>query len=442
MPGLLTDLLAANTIQGLDGDDERFAKMERAAGTVAAKLRDQAPLLIRAVLAGLDPDIPPGDPAIAIAEEALRAEWPTMDSVFPDKPIGWLRFILLGACEQVAKGQHGAILWLTAADTLPWMRLGREEAAVRRALTAFAEEAERVALDQEKVPAAQQPKNVAVAVPTAPTAVAPKKADRAALLQRVAGAAGPNYKGQPPTTPAPNPHWSNQASHWSWEFADRMRDLLADEFDALAADIAQKQSASNDQLHASQKGLAELLQTALTNQRRWVHEALKSASARKQVEQIRLDALWWAEAMYSTPLRRSYRELPPALAAAVMAIDLIDVVTVPTPASVGYLLAETVARLPDAGHGERRKFADVLESLRETRGQLPRDWRDAPATPPPEGRLSIRDLVVLALGDREWSATTALARAGLPADAEIALPDLAQAVFRQEQAVRLAGQSK
>jgi hypothetical protein len=221
-----------------------------------------------------------------------------------------------------------------------------------------------------------------------------------------------------------------------------MRDLLADEFDALAADIAQKQSAANGQLHTGQKTLAETLQTALTNQRRWVHEALKSASARQRVEQIRLDALWWAEAMYSTPLRRSYREIPPALAAAVMAIDLIDAVTSPTPASVGYLLAETVARLPGAGHGERHKLTDVLDSLRETRGKLPRAWRDAPATPPPEGRLSIRDLAVLALGDREWSATTALKRAGLPADAEIALPDLARAVFRQEQAVRLAGQSK
>lgn len=441
MPGLLTDLLSANTIQGLDGNDERFAKMERAAGNVAAKLRDRPPLLIRAVLAGLDPDIPPEDPAIVLAEEALLAEWKSMASVFPDKPIGWLRFILLGACEQVAKGRNAAIVWLTAADTLPWTRLGREEGAVRRALTAFAEEAERVALDQERVPTPQQPKDVSVAALTAPTAVAPKKVGREALLGRVAAAAGPNNR-QGQGLPNPNPHWSNSAQHWSFDFTDRMRDLLADEFDALATDVAQKQSAASEQLHASQKALAETFQSALTNQRRWVHEALKSSSARQRVEQLRLDALWWAEAMYSTPLRRSYRELPPALAAAVMAIDLIDVVTTPTPASVGYLLAETVARLPDAGHSGRCNVVDILDSLRETRSEVPADWRGAPSAPPSEGRLSIRDLVVLALGDREWSSTTALARAGLPADAEIALPDLARAVFRQEQAVRLAEPSK
>jgi hypothetical protein len=221
-----------------------------------------------------------------------------------------------------------------------------------------------------------------------------------------------------------------------------MRDLLAEEIDALAADVAKKQSAGNQQWHASQMALSKTLQTALTTQRCWVTEALKRTSARQRVEQLRLDALWWAEAMYSTRLRRSYRELPPALAAAVMAIDLIDAVTTPTPASVAYLLGETVAQLPEAGHGERHKLADILDSVREARGVLPKDWREHLGTPPTEGRLSIRDLVVLTLGDREWSAKAEVARAGLPADAVIALPDLARAVFRQEQAVRLAGQSK
>lgn len=138
MTDLLTELLNAGLIDKLDGNDDRFTKMEKAAEAIAQELRDKPPLLIRAILAGLDPDIPADDPALVQAEQALLNEWQTMRSVHTDRPVNLLRAILLAACNLVADaGDNAEILWLTAADTLPLLRLGKEEWVIREMLKAL-----------------------------------------------------------------------------------------------------------------------------------------------------------------------------------------------------------------------------------------------------------------------------------------------------------------
>ena len=441
MSELLTDLLAAGAIDKLDGDDTRFAKMERAAASVAATLGDHPPTLIRAILAGLDPDIAADDPSILQAELALVAEWKSMSSVHTDKPIGLLRAILLEACSQVARGKNAAILWMTAADTFPLLRLGKEEPSVRRMLMAVAEEAERAPLTSTELATFKKPKVLKVDVPESFPVARLRKVDREKLLKSVSAAAGPNYMNQK-AQPGANPHWPAQRNgaipQWSWVFSDHMRDLLANELDDLAAQVNNELSTSSQQIHIAQQELAKSVQAVLTNQRRWVNSEVQTAVANQRAEQVRLNSLWWAEAFYSPTLRCGYRDLPPNLASVAMAFDLLDVVSLPTPSSVGYLLAETVGRLPGVGFDQRPALLGVLQSLREDRGHLPKDWADRFSLPPTEGRISLRDLLVLAISDREWLAEDAIRSAGLDTDASLSLPLLARALFRQEQAVRLA----
>lgn len=435
-PSLLTELLTARTIQGLDGDDERFAKIERAAETVAARLRDEPPFLIRAVLAGLDPDISGEDPAILYAETALVAEWKSMASVFADKPIGWLRFILLSACERVATGNAAVILWLTAADTLPWVKLGKEEPILRRALTAFALESEKTALSEVKMPSAKTARAVEISAPSAPSEAPLGKVNRNTMLAAVAATACTKMPGQNLTNP--NPNTPNQGQPWAQNFATRMAPLLADLLDAQALQLTNRQLKTAQALHANQEALVETLGGALTTQRRWVQKALRSASTRKKVEETRLNALWWAEALYSPTLRCSYRELPSSIAAIIMAVDLLEAVTLPTSASVGYLLAETVNRLVGGGvYDGPRKLSATLSDLREQRGCLPDKWIEGLTPPPSNGRLSMRDVVWVGLNGG-GEASEAMRCAGIDDQAEMSLPALAHAVFRQEQAVRLA----
>lgn len=442
MTKLLTDLLEAGLIENLGGDDARLEKIAKASDTVAKELREQPPRLIRALLAGIDPDISPDDPAILQAKQALVANWKSMSSVYADTPIGLLRAILLEACSQVGgEGREAAILWLTAADTLPLQRLGKEERPIREMVRVWASRTEEMALvvsdhSEAQISSGLQSLKLSAAAVTGSA----RTVDRQSLKLRVAAAAGQNYRNQAAPEGA-NPHYPNSPQAWSWEFADRMSVLLADELDALARDMQQERSQIGQALQGPISELGTQIDERLRLQDRLLRQNLEITERRLKMERIRLDALWWSEALYSPSHRRSYREMKATLAAVAMAMDLLEFVPRPAPASVGFMLAETVNRLPTAGFDRQQKIADILIGLHELRDQLPNGCLSAIGAPPAEGRMSLRDLVAQSLAFDEWNIGSLLERAGLAADVAFSLPEFAHAFFRQEQAVRLAGGS-
>lgn len=427
MTATLTDLLSAGLIQDLAGDDERFAKFERATEKITKEFGSQPTLLIDGILAGLDPDVPATDPAMVFAEQALVSEWKTMRSVYPSAPIGILRAILLAAVFEARDGNGPAIVWLTAADMLPLLHPGNEGEVIRRMLTTMAVTTETLAL-------ASAPDTAKAAITTEVTlnpAPAPTVVDRARLLLQIAAMAGPNYRNDANgPLDEPNQYWTNSAGNWSWEFADRMHKLLADRLDGLAMGLGEQH-----------RILLDELSNTLTSQRTWIRNALEHHQTRSRAEELRLNVLWWSEAMYSTTLQRSYRDLPPPLAAVVMAVDLLDQVPKLAPASVAHLLAEVVHRLPGAAHDHRYELRRLLLELHAARDHLPDEWSKH-RQPRAKGRLSLRDLVFGAIaaptGTSEALIADSTQQAGLAADVALSLPSLARAVFRQDQAVRLA----
>ncbi|MBK9367649.1 MAG: hypothetical protein IPN01_15255 [Deltaproteobacteria bacterium] len=193
-----------------------------------------------------------------------------------------------------------------------------------------------------------------------------------------------------------------------------------------------------ESLTTSQKTLATSVTQALTAQQDWVQKAIASAKAQQDAERLRVSALWWSEALYSPRLRRSYRELPPAAAAVVMALDLINLTPRLPPASVGYLLAETVGRLPEAGFDRQRPLAEWLDALRGASGVDLSPIGAALCAPPAQGRVSVRDVLTATLRGSVVDATL-LKRLPGGADTPMSLPKLAHALFRQEKALILAG---
>lgn len=438
MTDLLTQLLNVGLIEKIDGNDDRFTKMESAAVAVAQELRDQPSLLIRAILAGLDPDIPDDDPALVQAENALINEWKSMRSVHTDRPVNLLRAILLAACNLAADaGDNAEILWLTAADTLPMVRLGKEELIVRNMLKKWSAIAEKESLTFSKISTDTHNKEIELNIPNSLKAsqLNPRKIDRNQLLNSVAAAVGPNYKNKP--TNNANPNWASrydENEQWHWEFSDRLSALLGKQFELVAStsDINNLLINYNKQIEAFISTVISTTKSALISQQ-------SSIQTTQQSEQPRLNALWWSEALYSSSLTCSYRELPRTIATVVMAIDLLDVVTKPTPASVGYLLAEAVNRLPEAGFDRKLTLQDLLIALAKDCSQLPKTWLETLIPPPETGRLSLRDLVVLVLANPSTDIATAIKRTGASGDFELSLPKFAHALFRQEQAVQLAG---
>lgn len=433
MTYLLSDLLGAGLIEKMDGSDERFAKLKKAAAALAEELQSQPYDLMYALLAALDPDIPVADPSILRAEAALKANWETMGGIYTDKPVNLFRSLLLEACNQCAEGKNAVVLWLMAADSLEFCRLGKEENVVRGFLQELGRKAEAVAINYApntvKLLGEEAGSDEKFLIECGRV----ENSDRKNLLMTVAAALGPDYRGS--ALKDSNPNWQSQGTHygggpvqdWNYQCADKLSVLLADEIDNFA-----------EQMQQGQEDFAERMQSFLQTQRQAIQAVITDHERHRHTEQVRLDALWWSEALYSPTLSQSYRELKPEVAALVMAQDLLQVVSMPTPASVSHLLAETVQRLPNAGYEIKKPIREWLEQLRQCNSKPALEF----ASVPKEGRLSVRDVFAWSVSDQTWDTTHALQRAGIEATHEISLPALARTLFRQEQACRLASAAK
>lgn len=449
MSEILTGLLEAGLIEKVDGDESRFEKMEKAAEAVANELKEQPIKLISAIVAGINPDILETDPAIQMAKSALVHEWKTMSSAYPSPPINLFRAILLEACKQASLENHNAaILWLTVADTFPLMRLGKEEAVVRKLLeqlSLLAEERSLVDNDISKLKAVS-PIKLTLSEPLKLSK--PIKVDREDLHPKLGDAAGnthikldgANGTGDSPNRYALTNH--NQLGRWpNWagDFAVKMTELLGDEFDGLASTVSQQNNQLVKSINALNKDVIEEVGKKLNEQRLYIQKIAKQNLQEQKSEQTRLNVLWWSEALYSTSLRTSYRELDPSIASIIMAIDLLAEVSIPAPASVSYMLSETICKLADSGFDRKVVLSELLESFKASKNGIPRQWIDNIKPHSHSGFMTLRDLVITSMKNDSFKLDNLAETAGIPIDFEISLPVLSRAIFRQEQAVRLAG---
>lgn len=97
-------------------------------------------------------------------------------------------------------------------------------------------------------------------------------------------------------------------------------------------------------------------------------------------------------------------------------------------------------RLSEASFNQKISLQTLLEELDQARQQLSKDWLETLTAPPDTGRLSLRDAAVLVLTGKTQDFADALNRVGASGEFEMSLPQFAQALFRQEQAVQLAGE--
>lgn len=241
MDTILNSFLSLGLIDNIDGNDERFSKIEQAATKLAECYREDNALLIPAVLAGLDPLVALGEPAISKAKELLQNEWKAFLTAYTEEPINLYRGIILEACSLVAEeANNAAIMWLTACDIFPLLRCGKEESTLRQfmhSLGRIAEESSLVsepewALNKEKV----------IKLDAFPDLERPMvKVDEENLYELIAGAAGAGYinkDGGNDVGQNPNRYWSHNNGHgWVGDFAERMSNILASELSNLGEQI-------------------------------------------------------------------------------------------------------------------------------------------------------------------------------------------------------------
>ncbi len=171
----------------------------------------------------------------------------------------------------------------------------------------------------------------------------------------------------------------------------------------------------------------------LNDQISFVSSALQSPF---EYQNEQLNILWWYEAKYSQSFFKSYREIDPLLNPLVMAIDLLQIIKgYPAPVSSTYILAESINQTENANYDTKYPLIDILTKIRESKAELlTKDIFNNLELSSNQNCLNIRDLIVSAFKtdiDLETLKNQCIIQIE-----EISLPNLAKAIYRQEQVYR------
>ncbi|MCB5461760.1 hypothetical protein BCT70_011280 [Vibrio lentus] len=430
----------------IEGDDSRYQKVDEAAESLAEKFRNSPPLLITGVLTGLNPNASSEMTIIALAKDCVLEHWKSFATAYTEEPINLYRGVILRACELVsAESNYANIMWLTACDSLQLFSLGKEEEPLRAMLENFAYLAEKNCTEFEAPP---QPKEKVIKFSL------PEGADekeypvfgKERFLTNIGAASGPNYSDFENTTQTPtdsltpNPYWPNNAQHWSYEFNKKMATFLSSEFTKLQDVVKETDSALNNTIHHTLTSFSQSLEKELNQQRLHIQRSQAAQIKRLEQEASKVNTLWWSEALYSPSQHQSYRELSPELACILMAGDLFNQVTAPTPASVAFALSETVNKLSGSSFDKEYEFFELLTTLRQGRSMLNKEFLEMIHSFDITERLNIFETISITLSKEELDLHELINSSLIPMNWKCNLPALSRAFFRQLQAYSLTSE--
>lgn len=426
----------------IEGDDERYEKVEAAAQKLSEELLGKPFLLINAIQVGMSPSVDVESSIISNVKECIRTEWKSFSSAYTDEPINLYRGIILRACQLTSvKDNNASILWLTACDTIPFLNLGKEEPAVSRLLEEFAELAERNSLPLDELPKLAKDKPIklsrdeSIKLTTYPSISYDK------YLEGVGRASGPNYRnseGQTVTPEDPNRYWTNQAQHWSHDFSERFSSFLADEIKVITNVAKENEGALVEKINSTCTRISESFEKSLNVQRLSIQKYQSALLDAQAQEKSKLNTLWWSQALYSESHQESYRSFVPELACIMMPCDLLQQIEIPSPASIAYTLSETVNKLPEAKFEQEHQFYEFLNVIRRERFKLNPELVTIFSSKNVIGYLSVFELIVAALMDKDVELETLVSRSLVPSNWKASFPHLSRIIFRQLQAYELA----
>ena len=167
--------------------------------------------------------------------------------------------------------------------------------------------------------------------------------------------------------------------------------------------------------------LAESLDTGLSAYPGALANQLTEQLRDHDASRMRLDALWWSAAFYSPTLQKGYRDLALPIVAVTSAVDLVALVPALAPASVGYVLGETVFRVARVQKAEgKQPILSYLDAIAAAKPALGDDFPNATTN---NMRLPLLDLVGEATAGRKVSAEVLRSRAGVEGSLNSRLPN-------------------
>ncbi|MEV4654823.1 GTPase-associated system all-helical protein GASH [Micromonospora sp. NPDC049301] len=414
------------------GDDTKLEKLRVTASDLAGSLKKSSSKALAYALIAFDPQAPVDDPVVVDALDALKKRWATYVNTFSGPPVAVVRAMLLDALAQAAADDDriGVAVVASARNALPFMEAGDEREIWADVVTEIEERVDARAETEWATPSSIAVPPMVFDVPElkAPT-VTTSRAGRDYLKKEFRAAAGPQFQDPQRGNVATNgnPYWPGNNHIWVTEFGDRMAEAVAESIDAVVGKTRIEQADLSDPFR-------ELAATVSG----YVGNALNTVTAATAGLQRRTNLLWWKETLFSPTTRVSYRDLPPAPAATLMAFDLHQQVPMFSPASVAAFLSEAVVGLPSIDQDKTYPMRELVAEAQTEAGLAVLRTAGAALIGPPEGRGPFLALIAypdvpVARAEAEFRRLT-----GVPPDAQLTLPAWASWVFRELQAARAA----
>jgi hypothetical protein len=421
---VLIDFLSAGLLD-VKGDDTKLEKLQTTAADLSAALKKTPSKSAAFALIAFDPSSPATDPVIQEAVEALRNRWATYINTFSDTPVTVIRALLLDALSKAAsEDDHIGIAFISyARNALPFMEADNESkiwgdvvAEIERQVNARAE-TEWTTPESISVPKMNYSVPGAITIRGSDVSL-----DKEALEKNIAAAGGPtNAAGQ---ATGGNTVWPNSNNGWVHQFTPHLTNAI---YGALEEVLEGVQIEPVD-LSEPLKNLASALSTHVDN-------TLQAVSGATAGLQRRTSLIWWKETLYSPSVQSSYRDMPPSIAAALMAFDLHQQIPIFSPASVAAFLHETVLSLPDIETQDGKPIRVLLEEALQAEALAPLRDASSQLLPEPTGRGPLLGILGHGFG-RHIDDDSFRNLTGIPDESVLTIPQWATWIFRELQAAR------
>lgn len=415
---LLQPLLKAGLLN-IGDSDERLDNIEKSIIDIENLLKENLSLIPSYTLVALDPNIGADEPVLIEVEAIISEHWKALRAKFTEIPIQIIRAVIINALYNIGKEdtKTARIVYLTAINLYPFVKLKKEKAIIEQLITEFGDIAEKNATEEWAL-SSETPK---VVIPTL-------KIDKltidnieletsdleSGLLKAIQNEPSAGYGTQ---------HGGNTA--WGKYFAKNATESIKDVFESSFAQLDDVFSTAS---------IEKPINKFFTEFKNSLNNALNKSFGSILAIERRSKLLWWKETLYSSSLKNSYRSVNEIQQAVIMAKDLYMQLPSIVPASVDYLLRDTLLLLNSKAN-KKTKISELLVEIAkpENSAVLRNHLQNFEFK---EKRISITNFIVLLIYNQvEVSSLTQFT--GIDESNQVSLLDLSVMILHDLMAVHL-----
>lgn len=408
------------------GEDENLTKLKKACGEVVKKLVKNKPKIVSYTLIALDPEVSAENADIVEVTGIITNHWKTFVSNTKDTPLTTVRAVILQSLQTLSETDiiYSCLIWLTGRNAIKYFKLDREKDLLGEFLSDIGNRVEREAESNwslNTVNTSLKIENLEIKLGKIGTVTV----DESTLTKLLEDASGPNKKNGEANYESPNPYWSHQQQHWSWQFAPRAAKGIAFVVNSAFEDL-------NKHISANQSQTQKVLNQLLSNLELVIVETQNEIMQKNSLLHMRTQLLWWKEAAYSKAMNESYRDLNSFLLEIIIAVDYANLVPYLYPVSADYFLKETHKDFI-YDREDKIKISDLLSKIEENNERLQKVLGDYIEV---DGRLSLLSFLK-GIIDRRYVNNQFKAKTGIDPTTEITKSEFALWMFHDSQVQKI-----